>query len=253
MSSTIRSGSSIRSAWESQRCSSRQAWFGEVPQRVDVADDQVPHAASPVARRDRRRLDEVRGVGRCLFLVEALALDPVGEAVQHQRPPGQVRQHHVGDGLVVLGEVGLRVAGVGVEHLVRPGDRPGGSSSRRLLTYDVGSGLVVAQPEVARVAQPAVAGPLGEPDLRHQFGAHPVGAPLAHPVHEGRRRRLRARRTAPAGPPARGGRTRCRPCPRSGARPSTVVVADEQGAEAGARALPGRCTRRPLAPALGRI
>src|SRR5205085_10074896 len=42
---------------------------------------------------------------------------------------------------------------------------------------DLGGGLVVAQPEKARLPQPAVTRPLGEPDLDDQLGASPVRAP----------------------------------------------------------------------------
>src|SRR5262245_4078328 len=48
--------------------------------------------------------------------------------------------------------------------------------SRRPLSHDVAGGLVVAQAEVARMAQAAVARPLREADLRDQLRAHPVRA-----------------------------------------------------------------------------
>ena len=38
------------------------------------------------------------------------------------------------------------------------------------LPDDLGGGFVVAQPEKARLAQPIIAGPLGEADLRDQLG-----------------------------------------------------------------------------------
>ena len=36
--------------------------------------------------------------------------------------------------------------------------------------------FVVAQPEIDRMAQLVVGGPLGEPDLRDEVGPHPVRA-----------------------------------------------------------------------------
>src|SRR4051795_11319230 len=47
---------------------------------------------------------------------------------------------------------------------------------------DIPRGLVLAQPMEARVAQHAVAGPLGEPDLCDQLRAYPMHVSLAHRV-----------------------------------------------------------------------
>jgi hypothetical protein len=44
------------------------------------------------------------------------------------------------------------------------------------LPDDLGGGLVVAQPEKARLPQPTVTRPLGEADLGDQLGAGPVRA-----------------------------------------------------------------------------
>jgi hypothetical protein len=56
-----------------------------------------------------------------LVLDEAVGVDPVGEAVQHQRPPGEVGEHHVGDRPVILDHVALGHRVVGVEQLVQVG------------------------------------------------------------------------------------------------------------------------------------
>src|SRR5262245_23728152 len=55
-----------------------------------------------------------------------------------------------------------------------------GRAPSACLPYDVAGVLVGAQAKVARVAQLAVARPLGEPDLHHQLRSHPAGAVLAH-------------------------------------------------------------------------
>src|SRR5271166_645826 len=49
-------------------------------------------------------------------------------------------------------------------------------SSRGALADHIGRGLVVAQPEEARLTQPAVTGPLGKADLGHQLGPCPMRA-----------------------------------------------------------------------------
>ena len=103
-------------------------------------------------------------------------------------------------------------------------------------------GLVVAQAEEARVAQPAVARPLGEADLRDELGLDPGHVALLI----ARRRRTAGRRARSGAQPLaeiaqrRARRSRCRPCPRTRAR-------RRRSSRAAARRTRARALRRRVA------
>jgi hypothetical protein len=94
----------------------------EVDERVGVAGDDVLDRAALLRRLGAR--DPVREVLGGALLDEALGLDAVDVALEVQRATGDVRQHRLGDALVVAREVGLRLAR-GEELLVRPRDLDG--------------------------------------------------------------------------------------------------------------------------------
>src|ERR671923_283123 len=100
----------------------------------DVADRELLRRDATALALDPDALDEVRDVVRRLLLLDLLALDPVREALHVHRPAAYVRQHRLGDALVVAGELGLGQA-IREERLVRVGDldrdthRPGRSST----------------------------------------------------------------------------------------------------------------------------
>ena len=79
---------------------------GEIDQRVGVAGDHVRRRA--VGRAHRRTPDPVREVVGDALLEDPVALDAIREPLQVQRPVAQVRQHHVGDPLVIRRQLGLR-------------------------------------------------------------------------------------------------------------------------------------------------
>src|SRR3954447_10388712 len=120
----------------------------------------------------------------------------------------------------------------------RPCRRPGSDPrSGRTLAHDVARPLVLAQSEEARLTQPAGAGPLGEADLGDEPRLDPVGAlrQRLDGLAEGRLVRLeRVELLA---------QVRQRPGVEPGAdlagvaQDAVLVVADEQRAEADARAL----------------
>ena len=116
---------------------------GQVAQPLDVVDEQVVDVAARVLGRDGDGVHR-RGLRR-LLLEEAGVVDAVGEAVQHERPTGQVRQHRVGDLLVVASEVGLGEPGVGEQRLVGSRDLlVSGHRSAFRLPESTESGSVVA-------------------------------------------------------------------------------------------------------------
>ena len=131
------------------------------------------------------------------------------------------------------------------------------SSARPLTASRVtsGGGLVVAQAEVARVAEAAVAGPLAELELGHQLGAQPARARAGSRRGAGAgrtgSRRWRGRRTArrAAASSASLKPVPTRPAKRERPVAGRVVVADEQRADApGAVALARAATRRRPSP-----
>src|SRR3954465_16061088 len=69
--------------------------------------------------------------------------------------------------------------------IVTPVKRWAGPSCE-LLAHDLAGRLVLAQPEIARVAQAAVARPLREADLGDELRLDPGDVPLAHLVAERR-------------------------------------------------------------------
>ncbi len=155
--------------------------------------------------------DPGRNVGGTV-LIERLCRDPVGEPFHHQRT---VRNHRENCGRhadVVAEEIALGQLQPGPEHFVKVGDGegvavgqcqravpacileclklrheiagldrrcpPGGAALARgrLFAMHIDGAFVVAKPEIDRMAQPAVGGPLGESDLRDQLGSDPVRA-----------------------------------------------------------------------------
>src|SRR5690349_4618727 len=89
------------------------------------------------------------------------------------------------------------------------------------------------QPEIARVAQDAVGGPLAELDLGHELGPHPPRDPSDGPRRRWVERRLvdRALGQQRAEPVELGGAEAGADLARE-AQLAVVVVADEQAAEA---------------------
>src|SRR3954471_11194539 len=75
---------------------------------------------------DRRGDDPVGAVARALLLVEVGAADPVGIALERQRPPAQVRQQDRRDARVVVDHLPLGEPRLGIEDLVevREGQPP---------------------------------------------------------------------------------------------------------------------------------
>ncbi len=84
------------------------ALIGEVGEVVDVTgvDDGVPRRAA-VGGRDVDALDRVGDVVGCVLLEEALAVDPVREPLEHERPPRHERQQVRRDAAVVVDDLGL--------------------------------------------------------------------------------------------------------------------------------------------------
>ena len=177
--------------------------------RQVVADAELDDLLRQRHRRDR---DPVGPVRRALLLEEALVLDAVGEAHAGERAALEVGEQHRRDRRVVLDDVALREAGLGIEDLVEVRDLQGPPADLDLdAVADGRSGVeerrrrrLLAQTLVGRVAHHPVRRPFGELDLGDTRGLYPDRAARAA---WGRRRRV-GRRAARA--PWRGGRARTR-------------------------------------------
>jgi hypothetical protein len=95
----------------------------EVDERLGLAHERVHDG--PAALVDLNSPDPVRVVVGNVLLEEPLAVDPVGEAHEAERPVAHVRQHPLRDVLVVVGQVRLRDPVLGEELLVGVGDLDG--------------------------------------------------------------------------------------------------------------------------------
>src|SRR4051794_41877233 len=89
-----------------------------------------------------------------------------------------------------------------VEAAMRPSDTPGrrGQTGGSALAHDRARGLVVAQAEEARMAQPPGAGPLGEADLGDELRLDPRHVALPDRAGGGERRGGAAPRAPGGGP-----------------------------------------------------
>jgi len=139
---------------------------------------------------DLDRAETARHGRARVLLEEHLALDAGRTAQHHDRPAFEVRQHAVGDHRVVACEVDLRELQGRVHDPIRMRDldaehrvlasRLRGTVARRRgirnLAHDLRGGLVLAQTLERRMAQVAVARPLGEVDLGDERRLDPVGA-----------------------------------------------------------------------------
>jgi hypothetical protein len=92
----------------------------EIDERGGVAHEHV--CDGPVRLRHLDPPDPLREVVRDVLVEEALAPDPVGEALHAHRAEADMRQHPLADALVVVGEVGLCDPVVRKEQLVRMRD-----------------------------------------------------------------------------------------------------------------------------------
>src|SRR5207302_10106570 len=79
--------------------------------------------------------DPARKLLAGVLLDDPLALDPVGIALEVQRPAREVREHRVRDLAVVVGEVGLGDAR-GEHDLPRPGNLDRSASGADLAAHD---------------------------------------------------------------------------------------------------------------------
>ncbi len=98
-----------------------QLQVGEVAQpheRRQVLAQAVVDLALGAPAPHGRGLDPVGAVGGALLLIEVLPLHAVRIALERQRPVAQVPQQHRRDLRVVVDQLGLREAGVRVEHLL---------------------------------------------------------------------------------------------------------------------------------------
>src|SRR3954451_883138 len=109
-----------------------------------------------------------------------------------------------------------------------------GSRYRGLFAHDLARRLVEAQAQEGGVAQPAVRGPFHERDLRHELGLDPGRNPR-NALLGLERGRLAHQRREPLGELLQGRAREARPDLAGVAETIAVVVADEQGAEIGAR------------------
>src|SRR6266542_2455376 len=98
-----------------------RAEVGQVGERVGVVAARVLDAAAALAR-DRGAPHPVGEVLRRLLLEEALAVDPLREALQAQRPVLDVGEHGVGHLPVVADQVALGDAVAREQHLVGVGN-----------------------------------------------------------------------------------------------------------------------------------
>ena len=199
---------------------------GEVDERRGVLGQDLGERAAPLGAPSTRAIQSGKCAGHRLHEEARARRCRSGKRLQRERTVADVGQHRRRHALVVAGEVELgdpRPSGTATLSgwLIRSRAGRPGSSSRSSLPHHLARGLVVAQAEEARMAQPAVAGPLGEADLRDQLGLDP-GA---------RRARGSRSRRRTAGRRARSGRSRAarsrsvarveagaRPCRRSAAR-----------------------------------
>jgi hypothetical protein len=164
---------------------------GEPDQGRQVFDHAIVDLAVALAGH-RSGSDPLGAVAGAALLVEVLALDPVGIALQGQRPAAQVGQQDLADAGVPVDQLALGEARLGVEHLVEVGkfelaslDRDRGFAPRpflrpcghrlplgvgRPLQRDLDRGLVLAQALVGGVADHALLRHLPELDLGDQAG-----------------------------------------------------------------------------------
>jgi len=121
-----------------------------------------------------------------LLLEEALAVDPVREAGEHQRPVAQVRQHPRGDRLVVANEVPLAEAVLGEPDLVEVHevDRPLLRAPGRQAL--LGPAVVAEPAEHRRPGRPSSL-PLLVANLRDQRRVDPEEIAIPRRVPAGRR------------------------------------------------------------------
>jgi hypothetical protein len=96
---------------------------GEPHERGQILHEAVVDLA-PLGG-DRRGAHPLRPVRRALLLVEILGVDAVGIALERQRSPSQVRQQDGRDPRVVLDDLPLREADLGIEDLVEVDERQG--------------------------------------------------------------------------------------------------------------------------------
>jgi hypothetical protein len=96
---------------------------GEPHERRQVVAEAEVDRARVVAAPDRRRLHPVGPVARALLLVEVLAGDAVRVALERQRAVVQVRQDGRRDARVVVDQLPLGEAGLGIEDLVEVRER----------------------------------------------------------------------------------------------------------------------------------
>ena len=175
--------------------------------RADEPGRAVDHqvfGGLAVSLLDRHRLQRGRHALHRVLLEEALLAGAIGTANEAQGPAADVRQHALAHRDEVLGEALLGDAGLGEQHLV--GMRQAHALYIVVLRgtfrhgYDrlrlhVLGGLVAAQPQVGRVAQPSVRRLLRIGDLCHETRLDPAGVTpdVAGSVDERARRPLQPR------------------------------------------------------------
>lgn len=166
--------------WSSSSAAFLRSAFSRKPMRP-------PGQQRCVARPKRRiQLLQPRHLRLGVFLKEKLAFDAIRCADQRHGPAFQVRQHALGNAVVVVHQVELLQARGRVDDAIRVGDLDGprGTSPRRHLRWrhaalspDGVGGLVGAPAFERRMAHMAVRGPFREADLGHQRRLGPMLAP----------------------------------------------------------------------------
>ena len=91
----------------------------QIDQCFDDVRDEILDVALRVFTPDRDRLNPIRDEARRVFLVERLAVDPVGIAGEHDRAVLEIRQEPGRHRPVVLDQVALGIAFLGPEDFVQ--------------------------------------------------------------------------------------------------------------------------------------